>query len=124
MVKSPPANTGDKASLPESGRSWREKGSPLQCSCLGIPWKEEPGGQQSVGSQRVGHDLVTKQRQVSGGIIIVLRNGVIVRKIMFYQIHNKVYLFYCIKICSSGMGNTCKSMADSCQCMTKTTTLL
>ena len=24
----------------------------------------------------------------------------------------------------SGMGNTCKSMADSCQCMTKTTTIL
>ena len=24
----------------------------------------------------------------------------------------------------TGMGNTCKSMADSCQCMTKTTTLL
>ena len=23
-----------------------------------------------------------------------------------------------------GMGNTCKSMPDSCQCMTKTTTLL
>ena len=23
-----------------------------------------------------------------------------------------------------GMGNTCKSMADSCQCMTKTTTML
>ena len=23
-----------------------------------------------------------------------------------------------------GMGNTCKSMADSCQCMTKTTTVL
>ena len=23
-----------------------------------------------------------------------------------------------------GMGNTCKSMADSCQCMAKTTTLL
>ena len=22
-----------------------------------------------------------------------------------------------------GMGNTCKSMADSCQCMTKTTTI-
>ena len=22
------------------------------------------------------------------------------------------------------MGNTCKSMADSCQCMTKTTTIL
>ena len=24
----------------------------------------------------------------------------------------------------SGMGNTCKSMADSCQCMAKTTTIL
>ena len=23
-----------------------------------------------------------------------------------------------------GMGNTCKSMADACQCMTKTTTIL
>ena len=23
-----------------------------------------------------------------------------------------------------GMGNTCKSMADSCQCMTETTTIL
>ena len=23
-----------------------------------------------------------------------------------------------------GMGNTCKSKADSCQCMTKTTTIL
>ena len=26
-----------------------------------IPWTEEPGGLQSMGSQRVGHDLATKQ---------------------------------------------------------------
>ena len=26
----------------------------------GSPWTEEPGGLQSMGSQRVGHDLVTK----------------------------------------------------------------
>ena len=25
-----------------------------------IPWTEEPGGLQSIGSQKVGHDLVTK----------------------------------------------------------------
>ena len=25
-----------------------------------IPWTEEPGGLQSLGSQRVGQDLVTK----------------------------------------------------------------
>ena len=28
-----------------------------------IPWTEEPGGLQSTGLQRVGHDLVTKQQQ-------------------------------------------------------------
>ena len=27
-----------------------------------IPWTEEPGGLQSMGSQRVGYDLVTKQQ--------------------------------------------------------------
>ena len=26
-----------------------------------IPWREEPGGRQSIGSQRVRHNLVTKQ---------------------------------------------------------------
>ena len=26
-----------------------------------IPWTEEPGGLQSMGVQRIGHDLVTKQ---------------------------------------------------------------
>ena len=28
-----------------------------------IPWTEEPGGLQSMGLQRVGHDLVTKQQK-------------------------------------------------------------
>ena len=27
-----------------------------------IPWTEESGGLQSMGLQRVGHDLVTKQQ--------------------------------------------------------------
>ena len=27
-----------------------------------IPWTKEPGGLQSSGSQRVGHDLATKQQ--------------------------------------------------------------
>ena len=39
-----------------------EKGMATQFSILAweIPWTEEPGGLQSMGSQRVGHDLVTK----------------------------------------------------------------
>ena len=34
-------------------------GTPLQSSCLENPWAEEPGRLQSMGSQRVGHDLAT-----------------------------------------------------------------
>ena len=34
-------------------------GTPLQYSCLEIPWMEEPGTLQSVGSLRVGHNLAT-----------------------------------------------------------------
>ena len=47
----------DMGSIPGSGRSPRGgHGSPLQCSCLENPWTEEPGGLQSMGSHRVGHD--------------------------------------------------------------------
>ena len=35
-----------------------EEGMPTHSSILAwrIPWREEPGGLQSMGSQRVGHD--------------------------------------------------------------------
>ena len=29
-----------------------------------IPWTEEPGGTQSMGSQRVGHNLATDQQDL------------------------------------------------------------
>ena len=62
MVNNPPANAGGVNSLPGLGRSpSEENGNPLQCSCLGIPWTEEPGGLQSMGWQRVRHYLTTKQ---------------------------------------------------------------
>ena len=44
--------------IPGSGRFPGEgNGNLLQYSCLKIPWMEEPGGLQSMGSQRVGHDF-------------------------------------------------------------------
>ena len=53
-------NTGDLGLIPGSGRSPGEwSGNPLQYSCWTIPWMEEPGRLQSMGSQRVGHDWVT-----------------------------------------------------------------
>ena len=33
--------------------------NPLQYSCWKIPWTEEPGGLQSIGSLRVGHNWAT-----------------------------------------------------------------
>ena len=33
-----------------------------------IPWTEEPGGLQSRGSQRVGHDLATKRSTADQGL--------------------------------------------------------
>ena len=56
-VKVPACNEGDLGSNPGLGRFPGEgNDNPLQYSCLRIPWTEEPGGLQSMGSQRVGHD--------------------------------------------------------------------
>ena len=52
-------NTGDPGSIPKSGRSPGEgNGYPFAWRILAwrIPWTEEPGGPQSMGSQRVGHN--------------------------------------------------------------------
>ena len=53
MVKDPPANADDMDLIPGRGRSPEEgNGNPLQYSCLEIPWREEPGGIQSMGPQK------------------------------------------------------------------------
>ena len=60
VVKNLPANVGDIGdtdSIPGLGKSPGEgNGSPLQYSCLEIPWTEEPGKLQSIGLQRIGQD--------------------------------------------------------------------
>ena len=62
MVKNPPANVGDVGWIPGSGRSPGE-GMATCASVLGweIAWTEEPGGLQSMGSQRVGHNFSSVQ---------------------------------------------------------------
>ena len=60
VVKNPPCNVaaaGDGGLIPGWGRSPREgHGNPLQYSCLENSIDRGPGGLQSTGSQRVGHD--------------------------------------------------------------------
>ena len=59
MVKNLPANVGDlreTVSIPDKtprGRAWQPTPVFLPRES---PWTEEPGGLQSVGSHRVGHD--------------------------------------------------------------------
>ena len=63
--KVPAYNAGDLGSIPGSGRSPGEGyGNPLQSLAWKIPWMEEHCRLQSIGLQRVGHDLETKQQQL------------------------------------------------------------
>ena len=58
LKKNTPINAGDV-----DGKDPLKKEMATHSSILAweIPWTEEPGGLQSLGSQRVQHDLVTKQ---------------------------------------------------------------
>ena len=50
---------------PGLGRSPGEgSGSLSSILAWQIPWTEDPGGLESMGCKRVGHDLVTKQQHV------------------------------------------------------------
>ena len=50
-------NTGDVGSIPEWERSPGEgNGNSFSVLAWKIPWIEEPGGLQSIGSQRVRHN--------------------------------------------------------------------
>ena len=57
VVKNPSVNAGDVGLIPGVGRSL-EKEMATHSSILPweIPWTEEPGRLQSMGSQRVRHD--------------------------------------------------------------------
>ena len=57
VVKNPSANAGDVGSIPGLGGSPGEGyGNQFQYSAWRIAWTGEPGGLQSMGLQRVGHD--------------------------------------------------------------------
>ena len=60
VVKTPPASAGDiKTWVPSLGREdppEEENGNHSSILAWRIPWAEEPGGLQSMGPQRVGHN--------------------------------------------------------------------
>ena len=65
---------GDLGSIPELGRSpggGHGKSTPVFLPGE-FPWTEEPGGLQSMGSQRVRHDGATKHSTVQSSLTAVL----------------------------------------------------
>ena len=65
-LKNPPAVLETGVQSP-GGEDPLEKGTATHSSILAwrIPWMDEPGGLQSTGSQRVGHDLATSLHSVN-----------------------------------------------------------
>ena len=63
MVKNLPANAGDARDVDLGQEDLLEEGMATHSSILAwrIPWTEEPGGLQSIGSHRVG----TRLKQLS-----------------------------------------------------------
>ena len=64
MIKNPSAVQETWVQSP-GGQDTLEKAMASHSRILAwrIPWTEEPGGLQSMGLQRVGHNRVTKQQQ-------------------------------------------------------------
>ena len=60
MVKNPPAHAGDPrdvgSSLGQEDPLEQEVAIHSKILAWKIPWTQEPGGLQCVGSQKVGHD--------------------------------------------------------------------
>ena len=57
---------GDEGSIPRLGRSLeKEMATHSNILAWEIPWTEKPGGLQSMGSQRVRHDLVNNKTNIN-----------------------------------------------------------
>ena len=119
VVKKPSANAGDirdVGSIPDLGRSpGGGNGDPLQYSCLENPRDRGPQGATVHGVAKSWTGLkCCSSSDNNQKCAIQYQTGVIVKKTAQQNTVNfrsSVYL-YILK--SIGMGNTCKSMANSC----------
>ena len=65
MVKNPPAKQETRVpSLGQEDPLEKEMATYSSILAWKTPWIEAPGGLQTMGSQTVGHNLVTKQQQI------------------------------------------------------------
>ena len=102
-----------------------------------IPWKEEPGGLQSMGSQRVGHNGACTRRSERGSKVHILYSAVMSLKSFLIQENslptmvfllpyptNDIYLLKKQSSWSYGMFYILNLTFSSWQCSTFSSTLL
>ena len=123
MVKNPPAM--QETQVPSLGQKdpWKRAWQPTPVFFPGeSPWTEEPGGLQSIGSQRVRHDWVTKR---------IHKVLVIDSSSSFFYVNSQLYQHNCYLMilalisknnCSVGSFLTVLSIG-LCVCPCSTTTL-
>ena len=77
MVKNPPANAGNiraRGLIPGLGNSpGGGHGNHSSILAWRIPWTEETGKLQSIGSQRVGHDLARTHTDEPLGDVVKMK---------------------------------------------------
>ena len=143
VSKESACNAGDLGSIPRSGRSpGGGNGNPLQYPCLENPIDRGAWQATVHGVTRVRYNLATKPPPRL--IKCFIRVGVSIETCILSHVKQHQSRFDAGDRGSQGwctgmtqrdgmgrevgrgfrMGNTCKPMADSCQCMAKTTTIL
>ena len=108
MVKNLPANAGDMCSIPVSGRSSGEgNGNPLQYFCLRNLIQRRAWGLQSMRSQRVVHNWVTKHQQQSLSLFcqcsnllsidsFIISSSIFIHYVLFISQIPLIIIFYLI----------------------------
>ena len=87
-------SAGDLSSTLGSGRPPGEgNGYPFHYSCIEIPWTQEPGGLQSMGSQRVRYDWVSDTFTFKAICLHKITNSKAVFKVSFLKyVQSKVFM--------------------------------
>ena len=80
MVKNPPAMETQVQYLGQEDPLEKEMATHSSILAWRLPWTEEPGGLQSMGSQRDGHDSVTNtvNMTIFGFFVVVVLFGTFV----------------------------------------------
>ena len=96
----PACNTGDSGSIPESGRSpGEEMAAHSSFLAWRVPWTEELGGLQSMGSQRTGHNWSDRALSCP-------------HKSGCFQKHEALLVFSCFAVSNSAISQTAACQAS------------